>query len=163
MVVSGCGFASALLGGIISDKFEKKGYLLTKSQVAVWAGLLGIPAICLCCLVQSNIYFSLAMLGLEYLVAECWISPVITMLVNTISPDNKAFGTSAFLFLSTISGTISTTLLGFLQTKYNAKAEGNGYLYGYILCAFVVFSYAGSVPFFLLAGQSYKRVMLQRQ
>lgn len=114
LVVSGMGFASALLGGIISDKFEKKGYLLTKSQVAVWAGVLGIPTICLCTLIQSNIYFSLAMLGLEYLVAECWISPVITMIINTISPENKAFGTSAFLFLSTISGTISTTLLGFL-------------------------------------------------
>ena len=31
IVVSGCGFASALLGGIICDKLEKKGNLLIKS------------------------------------------------------------------------------------------------------------------------------------
>lgn len=31
LVVSGCGFASALLGGIICDKLEKKGNLLIKS------------------------------------------------------------------------------------------------------------------------------------
>lgn len=103
------------------------------------------------------------MLGLEYLVAECWISPVITMLVNTVSKENKGFGTAAFLFISTLAGTVSTTLLNYFQTHYGAAEEGNGYMYGYILCAFVVFSYGGSVPFFILAGRSYKQVMLQRQ
>ena len=171
LVVSICGFASALLGGMICDKLEKKGYLLVKSQVAIWSALLGIPTIALCLLVQSNIYFSLTMLGLEYLVAECWISPVITMLVNTISPENKGFGVSAFLFLATMAGTLSTTLLGILQTHFIPSSKGKpddwvnpkGYLYGWILCAFVVFSYAGSMPFFLLAGNQYKKVMLQKQ
>lgn len=53
-------------------------------------------------------------LGLEYLVAECWLSPCITMLLNTISPENKGFAVSAFLFAATIAGTISTALAGAL-------------------------------------------------
>ena len=34
-------------------------------------------------------------------------------------------------------------------------AANNPKLYGYILCAFVVFAYAGSLPFFLMAGRNY--------
>lgn len=161
IVISMCGFASALLGGIISDKFEKKGYLTIKSSLVIGSSLLGIPFIVLCTCVQSSIWFSIVMLGFEYLVAECWISPAITMLINTISPENKAFGTSAFLFFCTISGTISTSLLGALQKHYDVKNHKE--LYGYILCAFVVFAYAGCVPFFFLAGKSYKAVMLARK
>jgi hypothetical protein len=55
------------------------------------------------------------MLGFEYLVAENWVSPAITMILNTISPSNKGYGVSAFLFFATIAGTISTYLCGLLQ------------------------------------------------
>jgi len=48
IVVSMCGFASALLGGIISDKFEKKGFLTIKSTLVIGSSLLGIPFIVLC-------------------------------------------------------------------------------------------------------------------
>lgn len=90
------------------------------------------------------------MLGFEYLVAENWVSPAITMILNTISPSNKGYGVSAFLFFATIAGTISTYLCGLLQIQYEAKDHPERY--GYILCAFVVFSYGGSIPFFILAG-----------
>ena len=97
----------------------------------------------------------------EYLFAECWSSPAITMLINAISPENKGFAVSAYLFFTTISGTISTFLLGqFIQT-YDLKDHKERY--GYILCAFVFFAYLGSGPFFFLAGNSYKQHLVKKQ
>ena len=155
-VVSMCGLVSSLSGGILSDKYEQKGYLMTKAYICVFSAVLGIPTICMCCLFQKNFWFSMVSLGLEYLVAECWLSPCITMLLNTISPANKGFAVSAFLFAATIAGTISTALAGAIGSAYNTtKDENNYYLNGWILCGFVIFSYGGSIPFMLLAGQSY--------
>lgn len=51
------------------------------------------------------------MLGLEYLFAESWLGPSITMVINTISPENKGFAVSAYLFVATVGGTIATELL----------------------------------------------------
>ena len=93
------------------------------------------------------------MLGLEYLFAESWLGPSITMVINTISPENKGFAVSAYLFFATVAGTIATELLGVLQTQL--KAKENPELYGYILFSFVLFSYAGSIPFMWLAGRHY--------
>ena len=85
-VVSVCGFISAITGGIISDKYEQKGYLRTKAYVCMFCSSMGIPTIILCTKFQNNFNFSIVMLGLEYLFAEGWISPAMTMVVSTISP-----------------------------------------------------------------------------
>lgn len=100
------------------------------------------------------------MLALEYLFAEGWVPPAITMIVETISPENKGFGTAAWSFSATMFGVISTALLGQLQTTYDVKTYPSRY--GYILCAFVVFSYAGSIPFFILGGRSYANFMIEK-
>lgn len=42
------GFISALTGGIISDKLEQRGYLMTKAYVCVFCSLMGIPTIIAC-------------------------------------------------------------------------------------------------------------------
>jgi len=131
---------------------------MSKAYVCIIGTLGGVPTIMLCTLVQNNFWLSLAGLGLEYLSAECWIGPVITMVVNTISPENKGFAVSAFLFFATVAGTISTALLGALQDHYNAKE--NPKYYGYILCYFVIFAYVGSIPFFYLSGKAYTKVKL---
>jgi hypothetical protein len=112
VVVSACGFTSSITGGLVCDYFEKKGYYMTKAYVCIFAGAMGIPTIMGCTLLQNNFYISIMFLGLEYLVAECWVSPAITMVVNTISPENKGTAVSAYLFCCTIAGTFSTWLLG---------------------------------------------------
>jgi hypothetical protein len=112
VVVSICGLTSSLTGGYVCDYFEKKGYYMTKAWVCIFAGAAGIPAMMGCTLLQNNFYVSISFLALEYLVAECWVSPAITMVLNTISPDNKGFAVSAYLFCCTIAGTLSTWLLG---------------------------------------------------
>jgi len=104
---------------------------------------------------------SITALFFEYLFAECWSSPAITMLINAISPDNKGFAVSAYLFFTTISGTISTFLLGQFSETWDVKNYPARY--GYILCAFVFFSYLGSIPFFYLAGNSYKEFLHRKK
>jgi MFS family permease len=110
-VVSIGGFASAMTGGYVSDKYEKK-YPRIKAIVCIIGSGLGLPTIAMATLIQNNFALSMVGLFLEYLVAECWSSPAITMLLNAISPQNKGFAVSAYLFFTTISGTISTFLLG---------------------------------------------------
>lgn len=154
-VVSMCGLVSSLTGGKLSDVYEQKGFLMTKAYICVFSALLGIPTICMCCLFQNSFWFSMVSLGLEYLFAESWLSPCITMLLNTISPGNKGFAVSAFLFAATIAGTISTALAGAIASAYHTDQSENAYLNGWILCGFVIFSYGGSIPFMILSGRSY--------
>jgi hypothetical protein len=112
VVVSLMGFTSSITGGLVCDYFEKKGIYMTKAYVCIFAGSAGIPMIIGCTLLQNNFWISIMFLGLEYLVAECWVSPAITMVLNTISAENKGFAVSAYLFCCTIAGTFSTWLLG---------------------------------------------------
>ena len=58
--------------------------------------------------------------------------------------------------MATLSGTISSLLCGALNSHFDAKHH-NSY-YGYIVCAFALFSYMGSLPFFILAGREYEKV-----
>jgi len=153
-VVSMCGLVSSLGGAYLADRWEQSGNYMGKANICILSALLGIPTIGLCTLVQSSFWFSLGMLGLEYLFAESWLGPSITMVINTISPENKGFAVSAYLFFATVAGTIATELLGVLQTQL--KAKENPSLYGYILFGFVCFSYGGSIPFMWLAGKHYK-------
>lgn len=159
VVVSFFGLCSALMGGYIGDIFENKGYLMTKAYICIVSGLLGSVFFSLCTLVQIKsgwgFAFSIAMLALEYLSAENWIAPAITMLMNTISAENKGFGVSAFLFFCTLGGTVATGIAQPLFNAYDVKNH-NGRS-GRILCVLVLISYLGSVPFFLLAGRTYTK------
>lgn len=151
-VVSCGGFISAYGGGLLSDKFESKTYM-SKAYVCIIGSLLGVPTIAVCLLYQKSFAVSITFLFLEYLTAECWNAPAITMILNTISPDNKGYAVSVYSFFATMSGTVSTALLGSFESTYSVNLYPERY--GYILFAFVCFSYLGSVPFFVLAGRSY--------
>lgn len=98
------------------------------------------------------------MLGLNYLTAEAWGSPAITMLMDVVSQKNMGFAVSAYLFLTTISGMISTALLGWLQNQLDA--ETNTSLYGYTLAIFMAISYVGCIPCFYMAGRSYTQSLI---
>lgn len=161
VVVSLCGFTSALVGGLISDYYEQKGIFMTKAYVCIGGSLLGVPTILLCCLSNKNFPLALTGLALEYLVAESWIGPAITMVLNTISPQNKGFAVSAFLFFATIFGTISTQLLTTFTTHFEVASHPE--YYGYGLCLWVSIPYTLSVPFFYLAGRTYTSVKKSEQ
>ena len=87
---------------------------MTKAYICIFSGIFGSVFFALTTLIQMNstggFAFAISMLALEYLTAENWIAPAITMLINTISPENKSFAVSAFLFFCTIGGTIATAI-----------------------------------------------------
>lgn len=85
---------------------------MSNAYVCLFCGAAGIPAICICLLLQKSFALSISFLAIEYLLAEGWVGPAITMVINVISNENKGFAVSAFLFCCTIAGTISTALLG---------------------------------------------------
>ena len=93
------------------------------------------------------------MLCLHFLVSAGYEGPAFAVILNSISPENKGLGVSAYLFLTIAAGTMTTAFLGYLQDYYDA--ENNNELYGYLLCAIVAISYAASIPFFWLAGKHY--------
>ena len=130
---------------------------MTKAYICIVSGILGSVFFSLCTLVQiqttGGFAFSICMLALEYLCAENWIAPAITMLMNTISAENKGFGVSAFLFFCTLGGTLATGIAQPLFNHFDVK--NNSGRSGQILCVLVLISYLGSVPFFFLAGRTY--------
>ena len=73
------GFGSNLIAGIISDKYDEVNYK-TKSWVCTVMSLLAVPVCALCFLIESAFALSMVMLFLEYLLAEGWISPAISMI-----------------------------------------------------------------------------------
>jgi hypothetical protein len=108
----------------------------------------------MCVFYQKSFGLSITFLALEYIVAECWTSPAITMLINCLSPEAKATGVSVYLMILTASGTISTAVLGILNGKYDT--ENHPERYGYILGLFVIIPYMLSLPCFYVAGRYYK-------
>ena len=102
----------------------------------------------------------MVMIGFKYLISETWNSPSITMMLNVVPPESRGKIVSANQFMTTLRGTISVFLLGFLANMY--KAESNPQVYGILLCIFIVFSYGGSLPFFYMAGIEYEKELIKQ-
>ena len=81
---------------------------MTKSYVCIFSSLLATPAMVACCVVQDDFKLSITMLAINYITAEAWGSPAITMLQDSVSPKNLGFSVSAYLFFTTISGMLAT-------------------------------------------------------
>ena len=86
LIIAGCGFMSTIIGGLVSDRFEKRSKM-TKAMVCIIGSLSAIIPIGLCTLVTNNFYLSLFFMGVKYLLAECWMSPAITMMQSTVKPE----------------------------------------------------------------------------
>ena len=124
------------------------------AYICILTSLTAAPALFVCFYFQDSFSLSVSMLGINYLFAEAWGSPSITMLMECSSPENVGLAISAYLFMSTISGMISTVLLGYVQHYQNA--ESNLSVYGSSLNIFMMISYLGCIPAFYIAGRSYK-------
>jgi hypothetical protein len=61
------------------------------------------------------------MLGLNYLFAEAWGSPAITMLQDSVDPSMIGFCISAFMFFNTMAGMFATFILGEVQNWMEAE------------------------------------------
>lgn len=82
MSLSILGFVSALMGGLISDRFSK-GNPKVMSQVCYFGSLLAFPVSLLTFATTGNFWISISCLALKYLFGESWMSPAMTMIQNT--------------------------------------------------------------------------------
>ena len=101
------------------------------------------------------------MLALNYLFAEGYISPSITMILNSISPQNYGFATSVNNLVFTIAGSIATISLNAVNQHYDI--DNHPHRSGYIICAFACFAYVGAIPFFVLAGKEYSALKVRER
>lgn len=79
LIISCCGFMSTVIGGILSDKFEKRSRM-TKANICIAGSALAIPFLSLCVLTTNNFYLSLICMAIKYFLSENWMSPAITMM-----------------------------------------------------------------------------------
>jgi nitrate/nitrite transporter NarK len=78
------GFISAIAGGILSDRYRHN--KMTKAYICMFSSLISAPALFICFEKQDDFYLSMSMLGVNYIFAEAWGSPAITMLMECTSP-----------------------------------------------------------------------------
>lgn len=100
-----CGFSSSLLGGIISDKYEKKNYM-TKAWIVMVGNVLSIPLVAFACF-TSNFYLAMLAFTLKIFISGSYYAPAITMMQNSTRPSNSGLVVSAYTFFAYIAQTIS--------------------------------------------------------
>ena len=148
------GFISAVMGGVISDKYGGKNPM-TMAWVCIIGQVISIPFTVGMFMLSNNFWAAIACLAVKYLFAESWLSPAITMMQNTTKPSKQGNMISANIFFKTNAGMLATFICGLLSFHLNTKA--NPEMLGKILIGILAVSFAGSIPFFYLAGKSYTR------
>ena len=76
--MTGFGFSSSLIGGIISDKFEKRSKM-TKAYIIMAGNFLAVPLVAIACL-SNNFYVAMAAFAAKILVSGSYFAPAITMM-----------------------------------------------------------------------------------
>jgi len=72
------GLSSSIIGGIISDKLEKKSYM-AKTGLILFGNLLSIPLVILAML-TSNFYLAISLMSVKILISGAYLSPSLTMM-----------------------------------------------------------------------------------
>ena len=124
------------------------------------SGLLAAPFIGLCFFTNDNFYLSISMLAANYLIAESWMSPAITMLQDSSKGKIQGFTINVYFMFATLAGSLSTFFLDFFNQRLNTDSDPGAF--GDLLGYFVLVSYLGSVPFFYLAGLFYQKQLKER-
>lgn len=121
-VVSVGGALSSFLGGFAADRWEKAGEPRARLYIPAIGALLGAPAFFLVIAVP-NFYASMFFLFLEYLVAECWFGPAISVLQKSLPPRARGVGIGYWSFFTTIAGSFMTFALGLVLDAYTSNAS----------------------------------------
>ena len=153
-IVAGGGFIATIMGGLISDKYEKKNRM-TKALVCLVGGIIAMPALSACVLTTNNFWLSMTALAIKYLASENWMSPAITMMQATVEPKKQGSIVTAHLFYLTAIGCFSAVSLGVIANWFNAVA--NPAIYGKLIFGFSMIGYIGAIPSFWRAGKQYKK------
>ena len=154
-----CGFSSTIIGGIISDKYEKKSYM-TKSWVIIIGNLIGLPLFGLMCF-SSNFYTAMICNALSLLFQSSYLAPAITMCQTSTTPENAGFVVGAYAFFSYIAQSIAPALFGYIANVSGAAA--NPRIFGYIVFASMLLGSTASNIFYYRAGKQYEKIMKAKE
>ena len=150
------GLFASIAGGYLSDKLENKS-LMAKSAICMVSCFLAFPLTAACCLVQNNFWLSLSMITLKTIVSAGFSAPAISMMQNTTASSNQGKIISSHVFYVMIISMLSPILFGSVTNYFNVAA--NPKVYGYVISLFAMLGYLGSLPFWFMAGKSYKQEM----
>ncbi|CAM9987824.1 unnamed protein product [Ascophyllum nodosum] len=120
-VVSVGGALSSFAGGYVADRWEKSGESRARLYIPAIGAMLGAPAFFLVIAVP-NFYASMFFLFLEYLVAECWFGPAISVLQKALPPRVRGVGIGYWSFFTTIAGSFMTYAVGLILDAYTSDA-----------------------------------------
>jgi MFS family permease len=140
LIVSGGGLAAAYSGGLITDRLRKS----TPSAAAIVPALGSLLALLpfFGVMYADNFYASLACLLLEYLLAEGWFGPALSIMQERVPAEARGVTISIYLFISGIVGSLSPALLGHLDTGVGYEGLQRNIL------IFVCVSYGGTFVLF---------------
>ena len=72
------GLSSSIIGGIISDKLEKKSYM-AKTALILFGNLFSIPLVILA-MSTNNFYLAISLMAVKILITGTYLSPSLTMM-----------------------------------------------------------------------------------
>ena len=164
-ITATCGIVSGLIGGAAADRL-KRGSSDSDSNddesdnvgrqlwVPVVGNLLATPAWYMAITSDNSFQMAMVWLAIEYLVAECWFGPTISVLQSSVGP--KIGGTAQGLFTVTGAiGNLAPAALGFVYDQHQQNAPASDELTNllalsvcgcYILSAFCFGASALSTP-----------------
>ena len=166
LITAVAGSSSGLIGGAIADWFtvnspenEEEDVNGKKLWIPVVGSVLAAPTFYMA-LHAHSFQSAMAWLSIEYLVAECWFGPTISVMLTTVG--SKVGGTAQGLF--TLTGGVANlapTALGWLYSRQlatDASAQLND-----ILTTAVCFAYLSSACCFAISAQKSTRKITSKE
>jgi len=142
-VISVGGALSSFLGGFIADRWSRT-QIKARAWVPAIGSLLGFfPFVGV--LYASNFYVSIVCLFFEYLFAECWFGPAISIIQLRIPPAARGVGIALYLFIGQMIGNIAPVVLGAIDDESVETVQ-------IALLVAVAFSYGSCALMFFVVG-----------
>eukprot|EP00640_Fibrocapsa_japonica_P001860 CAMPEP_0113940958 /NCGR_PEP_ID=MMETSP1339-20121228/6974_1 /TAXON_ID=94617 /ORGANISM="Fibrocapsa japonica" /LENGTH=453 /DNA_ID=CAMNT_0000944957 /DNA_START=10 /DNA_END=1371 /DNA_ORIENTATION=+ /assembly_acc=CAM_ASM_000762 len=164
-VVALGGIISSWAGGYLSDIWERAGNKSARVWVPALGSLLAIPFMIMTVL-ASNFYVGMLGLFLEYLFAECWFGPIMSILQSHLSARSIATAVGCYTFCVTMIGSLGSYLMGVYYDWAEAgEIASTANIVRYELLVVVVVSYFLAGLIFLychryLGGRTGEAVLL---
>lgn len=140
-VVGVGGVTSSLLGGFLTDKFAPSD-IRYKAWVPMAGCLLAVPTWA-AVVSAGDFRIAMACLFAEYIVAECWFGPAVSILQGALPPTVRGTGQGVFSMLTAV-GNIAPVIIGSLSASYPLQD---------VLLYFVPILYAISALLFYITGE----------
>lgn len=143
-VVSFGGALSSFLGGFLADRWTK-----TQPKAKAWIPaigcILGYPLM-IGVLYSGDFYASIVCLFFEYLVAECWFGPALSIIQVRIPNESRGIAIALYLFIGQMIGNCAPLIMGKIDDSSTATVQK-------MLAIVVGMSYIGCALVFLLVGR----------